>query len=246
MDGGDLDSGAAWFATTRWTVVLNAREAESLEYESAIDQFCRSYWPPAYSFIRRTGKSPAEAQDLTQDFFASLIHKNQLKYLQDRRAKFRSFLLTLLKHFLADEHDKVSALKRGGGRTFVSLSEFAEEERLRVETTDAPSPDREFDRRWARALLEQTYRRLEDEYQRKGNAELFQVLKDVQSGSRENGPYAEIGEKLGMSEAAVKSAMHRLRLRHRDILRAEIAATVSSAGEVQEEIRVLIGVLENR
>ena len=158
-----FDSGGAWFATTHWTVVLSARGPGSPGHTAALEQFCRNYWRPVYSFIRHDGKPPAEAQDLTQEFFAHLIQKDHLQRLTDRRGKFRSFLLILLKHFLSDQRDKAQAQKLGGGQTFISLDEFEAEERSALNAADRLTPDRAFEQRWARALIEHAYGKLEED-----------------------------------------------------------------------------------
>jgi RNA polymerase sigma-70 factor (ECF subfamily) len=231
---------AAWFATTHWSVVLDAKGNDSPRANEALEELCQIYWPPVYAFIRRNGFNPADAQDLTQEFFYRLMSKEYLGHLQDQRGKFRSFLLTFVKHFLSDERDKAAAQKRGGGQTLFSLSDTAGEDLFQVETATQSSPDQLFERNWAQTVLQQALHRLAKEYRDSGKADLYEKLKDVQPG--EHGPlsYAEIGLGLGMSETAVKSAVHRLRRRHREILREEIAHTVTRPEDVDDEIRYLI------
>jgi len=232
-----------WFVTTHWSVVLAAKNGDSPNASAAMERLCRAYWRPIYAFIRRDGYRVEDAQDLTQEFLARLLAKDYLDHLHHQRGKFRSFLLTLVKHFLSDYRDRVRALKRGGDRTFVSLDQALEEERAAVGPVDGLTADQIFERRWAATLLAQAAERLRQEYAGEGRAALFEQLKDLQPGERGNQTYAELGVQLGMSEAAIKSAMHRLRRRHQVILREEIANTVAGPEEVDEEIRHLLAVL---
>jgi len=232
------------FATTHWSVVLAAKDSDSAAAR-ALEQLCRDYWRPIYAYIRRDGRGPADAQDLTQEFLSRFIEKDWLGHLQDRRGKFRSFLLTFLKHFLSDARDRANAQKRGGGLTFISLDELAEEEHHFFEPRDPLTPDQVFERRWAQTLMARAVARLRQEYVDDRKEELFDQLKDLQPGSRSEQNYVEIGARLGMSEGAVKSAVHRLRLRHRDLLRQEIGNTIEDAKDVDGEIQHLIQVLSN-
>jgi RNA polymerase sigma factor (sigma-70 family) len=233
----------AWFVTTHWSVVLEAKGGDTTRANEALEKLCHTYWPPVYAFIRRDGFNSADAQDLTQDFFFRLMSKDYLRHLQDQRGKFRSFLLTFVKHFLSDERDKAAAQKRGGGQILFSLNDTAGEDLFQVETATKLTPDQLFERNWAQIILQQAVHRLADEYAKSGKADLYEKLKDIQPG--EHGPlsYAEIGAGLGMSETAVKSAMHRLRKRHREILREEIAQTVTRPEEIDDEIKHLIAIV---
>lgn len=230
------------FATTHWSIVLSARNGDSSEAFTALESLCRAYWRPVYAYVRRDGQRPADAQDLTQEFFRRFIEKDWIENLQHQRGKFRSFLLTFLKHFLSDERDRAGALKRGGGATLIALDDLEAEERYAQEPVNS-TPDQAFERRWAETVMERAVQRLRDEYREEGKGPLFELLKDSQPGERAEGGYAELGVQLGMSEGAVKSAVHRLRLRHRDLLRAEIASTIGDLSEVDDEIRHLITVL---
>jgi RNA polymerase sigma factor (sigma-70 family) len=234
---------AAWFVTTHWSVVLDAKGDDSARANEALEKLCRIYWRPVYTFIRRNGSSPADAQDLTQEFFYRLLSKDYLQHLRDQRGKFRSFLLTFVKHFLSDERDKASAQKRGGGQALFSLNDTTGEALFEAETATQLSPDQLFERSWAQTVLHEALQRLAEEYAASGKSALHDKLKDIQPG--EHGPvsYAEIGAELGMSETAVKSAVHRLRRRHREILREEIAHTVTRPEDVDDEIRYLITLL---
>lgn len=208
-----------------------------------MEKLCRAYWPPLYAFIRREGYAVAEAQDLTQDFFSRLLSKDYLQHLRHREGKFRSFLLTLLKHFLSDERDRAGAQKRGGDRPFLSLDEMTAEERHLVEPRNELSPDQIFERRWAQTVFVRGLHRLREEYAADGRADLFHELKDLQPGQHGERSYAEIAAKLGLAEGTIKSAIHRLRKRHREILREEIAQTVAAPEEVDGEIRNLLVIL---
>ncbi len=236
-------AGARWFQTTHWSVVLSAKDDSPSRAASSLEALCRAYWPPLYAFIRREGYAEADAQDLTQAFFTHLLERDFLGQLQDRRGKFRSFLLTFLKHFLADQRDRAAALKRGGGRVFVSLEEFAGEHEHELAVATTLTPEEAFERRWAQTVMDRALDQLRREYVQDGRLDLFEALTDFQPGSHGPETYAEVGERLGLSEGGVKTAVHRLRKRHREILREQIAGTVSSAGELDEEIRNLIRVL---
>lgn len=237
------DPSSGIFATTHWSVVLSAKNDESSAAMLALDRLCRSYWRPVYAYIRRDGHTAPDAQDLTQEFFRRLIQKEWLNHLQHQRGKFRSFLLTFLKHFLSDERDRAGALKRGGDRTFIPLDDLQSEENRAFELSNALTAEQVFERRWAQALMERAVDRLRQEYQDEGKMDLFQTLKDLQPGERGDQSYAELGMRFGLSEGAIKSAMHRLRMRHREILRNEIADTLGNTGDVEEEIQHLIRVL---
>jgi RNA polymerase sigma-70 factor (ECF subfamily) len=246
MEGPDETSSperAGWFATTHWSVVLAARDGESTTSRKALERLCCLYWPPIYAFLRREGHRPADAEDLTQAFFAHLFEKSFLAHLQHQEGRFRSFLLTFLKHFLSDQRDKADAQKRGGGKALLSLDQMAEEERSGMEPPGQWTAEQVFERRWAQALMEQAVERLRREYVANGKEPLFELLKDVQPGERGTLTYADIGVRLGLTEQAVKNAIHRLRRRHREILREEIAQTLTDPSKIEEEIQHLMAVL---
>jgi RNA polymerase sigma factor (sigma-70 family) len=235
---------AGWFTTTHWSVVLTAKDGDSPHAAEAMEKLCRTYWPPLYAYIRRDGYSETDAEDLTQEFFVDLLEKDFLTHLKHKGGKFRSFLLVFLKHFLSDQRDKAGAQKRGGGKVFISLNEFAAHNRNEFEPADTRlTPDQVFERRWAQTVMEQALKRLRDEHIAEAKAELFAQLKDFQPGVHGAVTYADVGARLGLSEGGVKSAMHRLRQRHREILREEIAQTVTRPEEIAEEVRHLIGVV---
>lgn len=230
------------FATTHWSVVMAAKGGDSTLGMEALEKLCRIYWSPLYAYIRRESYSVEDAQDLTQAFLSHLVHKEWLNHWHDRRGKFRSFLLTFLKHFLSDERDKAATQKRGGGKTFISLDTSTIDERFLCEQSGL-TPDQLFERRWAETIMEQAAKRLGDEYVALDRAALFDRLKDFQPGKHGSLSYAEAGAQLGMTETAIKSAVHRFRLRHRVLLREEIAHTVAHPEEIDDEIRYLLAVL---
>jgi RNA polymerase sigma-70 factor (ECF subfamily) len=237
-------AGAA-FALTHWSVVLTAggNESDSVRVRDALEKLCRAYWFPIYAFVRRCGHSPHDAQDLTQEFFARLLGKNYLAGVDRARGRFRSFLLGAVKHFLANEWDKARAQKRGGGKSPVPIDFSSAETSFGVEPADQWTAEKIFDRRWALALLEQVLRRLREEHVRDGKEKLFEQLKPTLTEASRSISYAEIATRLGSSEGAVKVAVHRLRQRYRELLRAEIAETVASAADVEDEIRNLFAAL---
>jgi RNA polymerase sigma factor (sigma-70 family) len=236
-------AGAECFATTHWSVVLTAQDRDSTRAEAALAWLCRTYWYPLYAYVRRQGHSPEDAQDLTQEFFARLLAKNYLGDVDRGKGRFRSFLLAALKHFLANEWDRAQAAKRGGGQRPISLDDTDAEARYRAEPADTLSADKIFERRWALTLLEKVLERLRHEYALAGKAELYEELKECLTGCKASARYAELGTRLGLSEGAVKVAVHRLRQRYRALLRQEIAQTVSSPAEIEDEIRHIIAVL---
>lgn len=234
---------AAWFTTTHWSIVLTARDGDSSTAFAALDRLCRDYWRPVYAYVRRDGHGPADAQDLTQEFLSRFVHKEWLNHLKDQRGKFRSFLLTFLKHFLSDQRDRAGAIKRGGGATVIPLDELEVEEQGALGLMDALTAEQTFERRWARDVMSRTCTQLRREYIEGGKGELYSCLNDLQPGEHASPSYAEIGARFGLTEGGIKSAVHRLRRRHRALLRAEIARTVGSESEIDDEIQHLISVL---
>jgi RNA polymerase sigma factor (sigma-70 family) len=233
----------ACFIATRWTVVLTAARSDTTQARDALAQLCRMYWYPLYAYIRRKGYSPPDAEDLTQAFFARVIEEHLIMTADQEKGRFRSFLLTRLNHFLADEWDRLKAQKRGGGQRLIPLESGTAETRYRVEPVDPRSPDKLFEYRWAVTLLERVFERLRQEYEKDGKAVLFDALQGCLAQARAAVPYADVGARLGLSEGALRVTVHRLRQRYRDLLRAEIADTVSGPEEVEEELRHLFRVL---
>lgn len=232
------------FATTQWTVVRAAQQPDSPEGEAALECLCRAYWSPLYGYVRRAGYDPIESQDLTQEFFTRLIEKRYLARLTHTNGRFRSFLLTFLKHFLSDHRKRHLAMKRGGGRTLLALDDSRGcGEHSIPEPIEEFGPEEAYEQRWVQTLLERALNRLCAEYAAQGKGELFERLKDCQPGHRGETSYAELAHRFGLTESGVKSAVHRLRRRYQQIIRQEVALTVSGAGEVDDEIRHLIAVL---
>jgi RNA polymerase sigma factor (sigma-70 family) len=234
---------AEWFTSTHWSVVLAARNGASPQANEALEKLCHTYWPPLHGFIRREGFADAEAKDLTQEFFLKLIEREYLQHLKHQRGRFRSFMLTLLKNFLLEQRGRANAQKRGGDKVFISFEQTSEDGVYLNEPVDHLSPDQVFERRWAQTVFQTALNRLRDEYVESGRGPFFDLLKDFQPREPGAPSYAEIGERFDMTEAAVKSAVQRMRQRHRELLREEIAHTVTSPGEVDEEIRHLREVL---
>ena len=233
----------AWFTTTHWSIVLNAQDPASPEAGEALEKLCRSYWYPLYAYVRRQGHDEAEAKDLTQGFFAKLLEKNYLADVRRDKGKFRTFLLVSIRHFISDEWDKARALKRGGGKTIISLDEPAGEDRYRREPLDAMDAEKLYERRWALTLLEQARERLKAEYRLADKAELYERLQVFESDDQDTPACAAVAPALGLSESGLRSAVHRMRRRHRELVREQVAQTVSSPAEVDEEIRYLIRVI---
>ena len=234
---------ARTFATTHWSLVLAAGRNTSSGGQAALEKLCRIYWYPLYSFVRFSGSAPADAQDLTQGFFLQLLKSNFLGAVSPRKGKFRSFLLASLKHYLSNERDRARALKRGGGRSPVSIDEQDAENRYRLEPIDRMTPEKLYERRWALTVLDLALARLKEEYASSGRLHLFDQLKEELTGGETCDSHAEIGRQLGMTPGAVKVAAHRLRKRYRECLRAEIANTLADPDEVDEEIRHLFQAL---
>ena len=232
------------FATTRWTVVLQAGRNESPEAGSALAELCRVYWYPLYAYVRRLGHDVHNAQDLTQGFFERLLQKNYLELADPRRGKFRWFLLTAFKCFLANEWDRSRTLKRGGGREIIPLDALTAEQRYALEPADTLTADQLYDRRWALDLLARVREQLRAEYA--GKAGRFEEIERYLPGGEAPPGYADTAAKLALSEEAVRQDVHRLRKRYGELLRAEIASTVAQPDEVDEEIGYLIDIIFRR
>jgi len=233
------------FAQTRWSMVVAAASGDSTKARKALEHLCETYWYPLYAFVRREGHGADDAQDLTQDltqeFFARLLEKNWLDAVDREKGKFRSFLLAAMRHFLANEWDRAHRLKRGGGQQAISLDAESAEARYAMEPADRMTAVRIFERRWALTLLEQVLARLNKKFAAAGKGRLFEELKAALTG--EKIPYADIATRLNLNEGAVRVAVHRLRLRYRDLIRAEIAETVAGEDEVDAEVQHLFAAL---
>lgn len=233
----------ARFAETRWTLVLSAQNDEAPEADRALETLCRNYWHPLYAFARRQGRSPHDAQDLTQGFFLRLLEKKALRRADPERGRFRNFLLVAFKRYMANEYERASAQKRGGGQPLFSVDLQDAEGHYAAEPVDNLSAERLYERRWACALLEATMLALQTEYAAKGQGRDFDVFKALLAEAKKDEGYEELGAKLGLSAGAARVAAHRLRRRFRELLRQEIAHTVASASEVDDELRHLLSVL---
>ena len=227
------------FAPTRWSVVLAAGQKVSPQAQEALATLCQTYWYPLYAYMRRRGHGPHDAEDLTQAFFARLLEKEYLAHLKREGGRFRSFLLTAVQAFLANEWDRQHAQKRGGGHALVSIDRDTAESRYSREPSHTLTPEKIYERHWAEALLDRVMAQLRQEFVAAGKTRLFDHLSPSLSRERGAVPYASIAAQLGTSEAAIKMAVQRLRSRYRALLRAEIAQTVASPQEVEEEIRHL-------
>ena len=236
------ESSGHFFLKTHWSVVWNARQKDSPDSAEARERLCQTYWSPLYQYLRRAGYRQHDAQDLTQEFLSRFLHREWLEHLKDQRGKFRSFLLTFLKNFLRDEHDRASAQKRGGGKELISVDAYEAEEREFVGPVDGLTADQIYERRWAEAVLRKAMEQLRAEYAANGKMALFDQLKDVQPGEHGERSYAQIGAGLGMTEQAVKNAALRFRRRYAQLLREEIAQTVLEPDEVNEELQHLMQV----
>ncbi len=231
--------GRNWFATTHWSTVLAAGATPSTEAVGALERLCRTYWYPLYEFVRRKGYGPQEAEDLTQAFFARFLEKHYLHDVAPEKGKFRTFLLCSMNHFLANEWDKSRCLKRGGDRVFLPLQTTYAEERYGLESA-TESPEHAYDRRWAETMLQVVLGRLRSEVDGTAEASRFDQLKPFLLGEPEGEPYDVVAQRLQMTEQGVKSAVHRLRRRFRDLFREEIAQTVATRAEVDEELLYLV------
>ena len=234
-------NGNVAFSTTNWSVVLEA-QGESPAAKEALEKLCRTYWRPVYSFIRREGVGPEEAEDLSQSFFALLLERRNFDAVRKEKGRLRSYLLTSLKHFLVSEHRRAVTVKRGKGQQPVPLDELGADG-SDMEPADHLSADRVYERRWALTLMEQVLRRLKDEYRTAGNAALFDSLKQLLPDELGAPSRAEIALQLGMTDNALRQAFHRFRHRYQLLLREEISHTVATASDIEDELRHLIAVL---
>ena len=235
--GGDV------FATTRWTVVLAAGDRAAPQGEVALEELCRTYWYPLYAYVRRHGHSREDAEDLTQGFFARLLEKNYLEGISSDKGRFRAFLLVAVKRFMANEWDRANRQKRGGGAIPLSLDWQDADERYQINPADTLSPDKLYDRAWAVTVLEQVITRLRDESAADGKARQYEQLKGFLMVGKSDIPYAKAAAALELTEGAVRVAVHRLRQRYRELLREEIAQTLSDPAQVEEEMQALFSAL---
>lgn len=234
---------ASQFSTTRWSVVLTAGRALSPESEAALEKLCRAYWQPVCAFARRKGWNEEDAKDMTQQFFASLLERRDFTGLDPRKGKFRTFLLTSFTHFLANEYDRANAQKRGGGRTILSLDQFPTDVLGTVSPANDVPPDALYDMRWVQTILHAAWRKLKEEMSPPDKQVQFHELKKFLTANAAVGEYALAAQKLGVDAASVPVFVHRLRQRYRELVREEVAQTVTGPLELEEEMRYLFSVL---
>jgi DNA-directed RNA polymerase specialized sigma24 family protein len=237
----DLVNANATFESTQWAMVIEARDTSSPEALTALGELCRVYWYPLYVYARGRGHTVEDAQDLTQGFFCRLLEKNYLGIADRKKGRFRWFLLTAFKRFLANQHDFRQATKRGGGKQPLSLEAVPCEADWGVH--NGATPDREFDRQWALAILEQAQKRLREEYATAGKGERYCWLEDHLPGQRAGTSYTEVSAALGISEGAVKVEVHRMKKRLGELLRDEVSQTVTCEKEIDDELRYLVSAI---
>lgn len=231
------------FTATHWTVVLQARGQASPRATAALEELCRTYWYPLYAYIRRQGASAPDAQDITQGFFGLLLEKNYLRDIDPARGRFRSFLLAAIRNFFLKEIRKKNALKRGGGQSVVPLDALLAESRFNAEVSSEDSPEHTLDRSWATTVMELALEQLSEEYELAGKSPLFRALRKFLAGEPAEGEYDRLASELGTNKNAIGVTVHRLRKRYGELIRHQVAQTVSEPFEVEEEMRYLRSVL---
>jgi RNA polymerase sigma-70 factor (ECF subfamily) len=236
-------TGATRFTTTQWSVVFAAGASPSPASERALEKLCRAYWYPLYAYLRRCGHDADDAQDLVQEFFHRLLSSSWISRADRNKGRFRTFLLCGLQNFLSNERQKAKRIKRGGGHSFISLDASSAEEKYALEPADLASPDKLFDRRWAMMILETVLARLQAEQAESGAAPRFEILRSSLLGEPTAETYHELASRFAVTESTVKSWVHRLRLRYRELLREEVARTVAGPVEVQDELRHVLRAL---
>jgi RNA polymerase sigma-70 factor (ECF subfamily) len=235
--------GLAAFTTTHWSVVLEA-QGESPAAQRALEKLCRTYWRPVFVFLRRQGRTPEEAEDITQGFFAQLLERKSFDAVRKEKGRFRSYLLGALKYFLIDEQRRAMAIKRGRGQRLISMEGLRPDDRIETEPADPVTAEMIYERRWALTVLERVLSGLKDEYRAAGNAALFDSLKELLPDEPGAPSQAEIAARLGMTENAIRQAFYRFRQRYQSLLRDEIAHTVATPADIEDELCHLISVIE--
>jgi DNA-directed RNA polymerase specialized sigma24 family protein len=246
MSGSDCKwptAGSGQFTTTHWTIVLQAGESGSAGAQEALSRLCQTYWPPLYAYVRREGYSPEDAQDLTQEFFYRFLQRGSLADVNPAAGKFRSYLLACLKHFLANERERAHAQRRGGGLPTIHLDPGDAETRYSLESADRLTPELSFDRQWAFTVIERALAALREEQATQDKGLAFEEIEGFLPQGRGHVSRADLAAKHGMNLNAIDVAIHRVRQRFGALLRREVTQTVSSASEVEEEIRYLISIL---
>ena len=233
--------GASRFHTTHWSVVL-AAGASAADSPAALEELCATYWRPVYAFVRRRGHGTEEARDLTQGFFAGFLERGAIEGLDPSRGRFRSYLLACLKHFLANESERERTLKRGAGAVHLSLSPDDDAD-LAIDPADSRTPEIDYERQWALALLRRAFERLRAEQSAKGRSDVFERLRPTLAGETIDGGYSGVAEELKLSTVAVKVAAHRLKKRYRELLLEEITRTVDLPQEIDHELSHLFRAL---
>jgi RNA polymerase sigma factor (sigma-70 family) len=233
------------FPPTQWSVVLSARADDSEERSRALQQICQTYWHPIYAYARKRGFSPADSEDVTQEFFVYLLGREEFANVRETKGKLRTFLLVAARNFMANEWQKRKAQKRGGGVTILSIDVGDAEDQTCLEPADNLSPEAIFERHWASSILNAVMQRLQQLYELDGKAEVFEALKDHLGLGRGERSYREIGDGLGISEAAARLTVHRMRKRYRQFLLQQIASTLDPEESAEEELRYLFGVFQN-
>ena len=237
------EAGDSQFHTTHWSLIVQAAGQAGESSQAALADLCGAYWYPVYAFLRRRGHSAEDARDLAQEFFATLLEKGYLADADPERGRFRAFLLTAVSRFVSKQHERAAALKRGGGQRHLSLNFDDGETRYQREPSHDWTAERIFARRWALTLLDRTVATLRKEHEEAGKLPLFDALKVFLTGEAGAPPLRHIAEQLGMTEGAIKVAVHRLRQKYRETLRAEIAQTVTAQEDVDDELRFLLAAL---
>lgn len=237
------NEGDGWFTTTHWSVVLLAADPACPEAHEALERLCRTYWYPVYAFVRRQKYSPEDAEDLTQGFFADLLRRQTLVRVAPQKGKFRTWVLVCLRNFLSDARARAGAIKRGRGQEAISFDGQSPETRYRLEPVDHVTPETLFDRNWALTILEKAREALRVEWAASEKASSFEPLLPALFGDRSDHSYAELAQRLGLSESAIKSRVSRMRERYGELVRLELAQTVTDRAEVDEELRYLVAAL---
>jgi DNA-directed RNA polymerase specialized sigma24 family protein len=235
---------AVAFASTHWSVVLEA-QGSTATAQAALEELCGTYWRPVYAFARREGVGAEEAKDITQGFFALILERKDFKSVRQEKGRLRSFLLASLKHFMANERRDAATIKRGGGRSLIPLDGIASDDSDELHRSDMLSADLLYDRRWAFTVLDRVFARLREESQGSANPPLLERLNTLLSDEPDRPSQAEVAREFGMTENAVKQAFHRLRQRYRQLLREEVAHTVATPADIEDELRHLIAALRS-